>query len=116
VNGLLTLMWLSAPVDCAEASSLVTDTGDSWAVLPPRPSSETCQGVFVVWSPGTLNASAFAPSVMTGALTASEPSTCGGPPASILNAPISETVSAVCGLPLLTSTGPLSVGAPAMNP
>jgi hypothetical protein len=72
--------WLSGGVERAEVSPLVADTVESWAVLPPRPVSETCQAVFVVWSTGKLIASTFVPSVMTSALTASEPSTCRAAP------------------------------------
>src|SRR5262249_40489590 len=99
----------------AEVFSPVSDTGALWAVLPPRPSSEACQAAFVAWFPGTLIASAFVPSVVTSASTACEPSTCSVAPASVLNAPVSETVPAIFGLPLLASTPPLSVGAPAIS-
>src|SRR5262245_19815584 len=103
--------WLSAAVDCAEGSSPVSDPGALWAVLLLRPSSEICQAVFMAWFPGELIASVFVPSVMTGALTASEPSSCSAA-ASIFNAPASETVPA--GAPLMTSTVPLSLGVSAV--
>src|SRR5262249_59846204 len=112
VNGLLTLTWLSAEVDCAEVSSPVSDTGALWAVLPPRPSSEACQAAFMAWCPGALTASALVPDVVTDASTASEPSSCSAA-VSTLTAPVSETAPA--GVPLMTPTAPLSVGAPATS-
>ena len=52
-----------SPVDCAEVSLPVADTGESWAILPPRPSSETCPAVFVAWFPAPASdaAAALAP-------------------------------------------------------
>src|SRR6266487_1094552 len=114
VNGLLTLKWLSAEVDCAEVSSPVSDAGALWATLPPRPSSETCRAVFVVWSPGKLIASAFVPSVMTSPLAASELSSCSMASASALDIPVSEAAAAISSLPPTTSTLSLSVTAPAI--
>src|SRR5262249_62105852 len=60
-----------AGVDCAEVSSPVADTGESWAILPPRPSSETCQAVFVAWFPALASdaAAALAPTAAATAAT-----------------------------------------------
>src|SRR5262249_19696288 len=60
-----------AGVDCAEVSLPVADTGESWAILPPRPSSETCQAVFVAWFPAPASdaAAALAPTATATAAT-----------------------------------------------
>src|SRR5262249_59805315 len=66
-----------AGVDCAEVALPVADTGASWAILPPRPSSETCQAVFVAWFPAPASdaAAALAPTATATAAALETPLT-----------------------------------------
>src|SRR5262249_30202625 len=86
-------------VDCAEVSLPVADTGESWAILPPRPSSETCQAVFVAWFPAPASDAAAAPAptatATAAALVASLPIVASLSPVALLQLLINAAASAI---------------------